>query len=643
MKHRRTICILLALALMLALSIPALAADAPIAAPEAEPLTRGGFVTALYQLGGLADTGSGDAPFDDVPQAGLLASAVRWAADNGIVKGYGDGRFGPEDPVTREQMAAMFYRFAQTRGQGFTGMWMFNLDYPDAADVSAYADEAMHWVVMKKIIIGTDLGLEPKAYATPDQLSLLLQRWQKSVMQAEEGEDLWFGFDDAAIAMRLPGDMEFQSYNGGRTFIGTSGKVSVTVALYDRVCANTPEALAELVAGELSAEQESLHRGALDTVKVSWNDGSADYFLLSPDGDVYVVSAGPNTADYPELTPDDAAKEIGAIEDSLCHIMKIPEEEEYVRVFRPAGQELNYRVLVNKQNPLPEDWEDMLDTVFTVNSMGDEVEAERSAYKAYLALKADLAENDGIELELDSARRSVAAQQDIMDRFTEKYGADYAAKTVAKPGYSEHHTGLALDLYFRLNGEDVYYNEDMVRYPEIWEKIHAKLADYGFILRYPEGKEHITGYGYEPWHIRYLNSVEAAREIMAVPGQTLEVWLHAATDPELTVDYGSSSLYTRDELEEAMVQIKCSFAAWKGCELHSLRYAGDECSTEENIRWMNELDEGKNYVQVAEFLTDYRSPVDAYGAWEPNTEYTDWQWWLARTEDGGWQLLTNGY
>lgn len=304
---------------------------------------------------------------------------------------------------------------------------------------------------------------------------------------------------------------------------------------------------------------------------------------------------------------------------------------------------LDYLALVNKLNPLPEGWEEAIETVRITNSVGDDVEVEAKAYAAYELLRADLLENDGIEIELDSARRSVAAQQDIMDRFVEKYGADYAAKTVAQPGYSEHHTGLALDLYFRLDGEDVYYNEDMVQYPEIWEKIHAKLADYGFILRYLEGKEHITGYGYEPWHIRYVDSPEIAREIMSQPGMTLEVYLGAVNDTEPAIDYATSELYTEVELAEAAVQVKCQFASFAGCELHALRYTGDACNSEENIAWLNGLDEGKDYVQVVEFLSDFHSPVEGGGTWETDTEYTDWQWWLAREKDGGWQLLTWGY
>ncbi|MBO7663339.1 MAG: M15 family metallopeptidase [Clostridia bacterium] len=317
-----------------------------------------------------------------------------------------------------------------------------------------------------------------------------------------------------------------------------------------------------------------------------------------------------------------------------------------------AAGGIDYLALVNKLHSLPENWEEALETVKITNSVGDEVEVEKKAYDAYLLLKDDLEKNDGIYLELDSARRSVAAQQEIMDRYIEKYGADYAAKTVATPGYSEHHTGLALDLYFKIRNEDgaftdVYYNEDMTKpeYDGIWEKIHAKLADYGFILRYLKDKEHLTGYGYEPWHIRYIDDAEKAKEIMAQPGMTLEVYLGAVKDPGLTVDYGTSDLYTRKDLEEAAVQVKCKFASFDGCELHSLRYAGDGCNTEENLRRMNALDEGKGYTQVVEFVSDFHSPVNPEKdpSWEPDTEYTDYEWWLARKADGGWQLLTWGY
>ena len=184
---------------------------------------------------------------------------------------------------------------------------------------------------------------------------------------------------------------------------------------------------------------------------------------------------------------------------------------------------IDYLVLVNKENKLPSDWEEKLETVTVKNSLGDDVEVEKEAYGAYLKLKDALAAED-VRVDLDSARRSVAEQQRIWDDFMEKYGETYTKRTVAVPGYSEHHTGLALDLYLNIDGEDVYYNEDMVEYPEVWEKIHEKLAEYGFILRYLEGKEAITGYGYEPWHIRYVGSSEIAKEITD-KGITFEEYL----------------------------------------------------------------------------------------------------------------------
>ena len=237
------------------------------------------------------------------------------------------------------------------------------------------------------------------------------------------------------------------------------------------------------------------------------------------------------------------------------------------------AQGIDYLALVNKLNPLPDNWEDALETVHFTNTVGDDVEVETKAYDAYLQLKAAL-EAEGVYVDLDSARRSVADQQRIMDEFTEEYGADYAKKTVATPGYSEHHTGLALDLYLIVDGKDVVENEDMMQYPEIWEKIHAKLAEHGFILRYLDGCEHLTGYAYEPWHIRYLDDVAIAKEITDA-GITFEEYKSGTVAPEVSYDFGTSELYTQEELKEAAIQVKCQFASFAGCELHNVRYAGD--------------------------------------------------------------------
>ena len=107
--------------------------------------------------------------------------------------------------------------------------------------------------------------------------------------------------------------------------------------------------------------------------------------------------------------------------------------------------------------------------------------------------------------------------------------------------------------------------------------------------------------------------------------------------------YGESAVYTDAELADAAAAVEAAFASFEGCELHSLRYAGDESCTEENLKWMNELNPDGHFTEVAEFLTDFHSPVEQVGAWEADTEYTDYQWWLARSADGGWEVLTWGY
>ena len=306
-----------------------------------------------------------------------------------------------------------------------------------------------------------------------------------------------------------------------------------------------------------------------------------------------------------------------------------------------SSYSIDYMVLVNKLNPLPEDWEANLKTEHFTNTVGDDVEVEVNAYSEYLDLKKEL-EAEDIHVDLDSARRSVEAQQKIMDSFTEKYGADYAAKIVAKPGYSEHHTGLALDLYLIVDGKDITKNEDLVTYPEIWAKIHEKLADHGFILRYLPGKEHLTGYAYEPWHIRYVRDHGKAAEITS-KGMTLEGYLGAAKETDPAVDLKSSSLYSKEELEEMAVLIKCRFASFAGCDLASLTYAGDENASEEKLAYLNSRSEGTHYVKAAQFLTDFHTPKENSGSFNPDQDYKDYQWLLGCDKDGSWEIVSFGY
>ena len=111
----------------------------------------------------------------------------------------------------------------------------------------------------------------------------------------------------------------------------------------------------------------------------------------------------------------------------------------------------------------------------------------------------------------------------------------------------------------------------------------------------------------------------------------------------VTVDYGTSELYTKEEMDAALALIWEEFDSWEGCEMQALRYGTDDCNTEENIQWLNELKEDQNYTQCIEFVSDFHSPKEGGGAWEADKDYKDWQWWLARSEGGDWELLTWGY
>ena len=183
----------------------------------------------------------------------------------------------------------------------------------------------------------------------------------------------------------------------------------------------------------------------------------------------------------------------------------------------------DYLVLVNKQNKLPDDWEDVVELEEATNRWGETYQVEKKALEAFYALQKDLLENDGIIIELDSTYRSVERQQEIWDEFEAEKGLEYAQQYVAVPGYSEHHTGLAIDICLEKDGVRIDDNDDMIAEREIFSKIHAKLADHGFILRYLEGKDAITGYAYEPWHFRYVGT-DAAKEITE-QGLTLEEYL----------------------------------------------------------------------------------------------------------------------
>ena len=148
-------------------------------------MTRGMVVTILYRLEGEPAV-SGPSHFFDVSTEAPVwyTNAVLWASENGIVEGYIEGAhkvFGPDAPITREQFAAILYRYEQYKGGGFVGDWYFLLEYEDADQISDWADEAMHWCVMKGIIKGcTETTLVPKGEASRAEAAAIIMRYIES-------------------------------------------------------------------------------------------------------------------------------------------------------------------------------------------------------------------------------------------------------------------------------------------------------------------------------------------------------------------------------------------------------------------------------------------------------------------------------
>ena len=159
---------------------------------------------------------------------------------------------------------------------------------------------------------------------------------------------------------------------------------------------------------------------------------------------------------------------------------------------------VNGILVVNKHHALPRDY-----------GYGN----DETAYSALLQLQQAAADN-GFSIPLLSGYRSYDYQSDLYNQYVARDGVEAADRYSARPGYSEHQTGLAFDI----GSIDNNYG-----YTPAGQWLAQNAHTYGFIIRYPEGKESITGYMYEPWHVRYLGK-DVAQQVYA-RGLTLEEFL----------------------------------------------------------------------------------------------------------------------
>lgn len=142
--------------------------------------SRGMIVTILYRLAGSPSVSGGSA-FPDVIQGDWYASGVAWASANGVVSGYPDGTFGPNDPITREQMTAILYQFARSQGKLDSGRADLSA-FADADAISSWAQESMSWAVAKGLIGGVSADmLSPGGSTTRSQAAVILTAFSKAL------------------------------------------------------------------------------------------------------------------------------------------------------------------------------------------------------------------------------------------------------------------------------------------------------------------------------------------------------------------------------------------------------------------------------------------------------------------------------
>lgn len=193
--------------------------------------------------------------------------------------------------------------------------------------------------------------------------------------------------------------------------------------------------------------------------------------------------------------------------DNIVALTNVGATNKYYENTKATDMDKGYAILVNKfyylsSNYVPEDLVDVSIKYY----YGTQKQTRMEVYEAFKSMWED-AYKEGIYLIIDSAFREYDKQESVYREYENKHGTKFADSIAARPGFSEHQTGLALDIYSKECTSASQF-KDTKTYAWLIENAHK----YGFILRYPKGKEKITGYNYESWHYRYLG-VELATKV----------------------------------------------------------------------------------------------------------------------------------
>lgn len=197
-------------------------------------------------------------------------------------------------------------------------------------------------------------------------------------------------------------------------------------------------------------------------------------------------------------------------------------EEKQEDIIRKEAEEKGLLILVNKENPLNADYkpDDLMPIRYYASDRSSACRYMKAEAAEQFHKLVEAAEKEGYTIVMTTAYRSYGFQKILWDQYVAKEGEEAAAKYSARPGTSEHQTGLAVDI--TSPGVDYKLLNSFGQTEEgIW--IAKNAHRFGFIIRFPKGKEEITGYQYEPWHLRYVG--EASATEIYRQGLTLEEYL----------------------------------------------------------------------------------------------------------------------
>lgn len=230
---------------------------------------------------------------------------------------------------------------------------------------------------------------------------------------------------------------------------------------------------------------------------------SREYFIYS-NLDLYMENVITKEKDFFKYHGTD-----GYDYDKLIGIVNSHANEEPYKSDRVSDESKGYAMIANKHYQVGDYAPTDLIAIPWKYRYGDQntkIELREAAYNAYISMW-EAANQDGHYLLALSGYRSKKEQEKDYNYYRTRNGEKYADKIAARPGWSEHQTGLALDIYSKENGDNATFHQS-----EAYKWLVENSYKYGFILRYPKGYEAITGYQYESWHYRYLG-VELAKQV----------------------------------------------------------------------------------------------------------------------------------